>query len=279
MGNISSQYIVFPHALYRQLLSIMNYSNEYDKEKISKAIDTFNETLVFLKKKVEHMNTNMEKYIKEAQRLYLLNNKQGALHQIKLKKMYEKEIRKIESIQFNIESNILHMESVSVMLETVSTLKNTSSHIQLIHKNLDIGKVEDLIENLCDQKDTSSSIETILTENSITDFSDEELLQELENYKDDDNNSTNTDITLLNSKKHVITDESNLKQTNLNNSICNEQFPDVPTNNIELSNTNTNNIELSNTNNIELSNTNKIELSNTNNIELSNKKVIINNKN
>ena len=50
------------------------------------------------------MNTNMQKYVKEAHRLYAMNNKQGALHQLKLKKMYEKEIRKIESIQFNIES-------------------------------------------------------------------------------------------------------------------------------------------------------------------------------
>ena len=128
MGETYSKYITYENI--RNTLPKFNSNTEYDKEKINNAISNFKETLTFLNSKIEYMNENKIKYTREARKLYLNQNKSGALHQLKLKKMYENEIKKIESIKFNIESNILHMESISVMLETVSTIKNTSSHIQ-----------------------------------------------------------------------------------------------------------------------------------------------------
>ena len=101
--------------------------------------------------------------------------------------MYEKEIKKMESIKFNIESNILHMESVTVMLETVNTIKNTTSQIQIINKNLDISKVENIIEEICEQRDTSNDIENILTDTTIDEYDEEELLKELDCFEDEPN--------------------------------------------------------------------------------------------
>ena len=122
--------------------------------------------------------------------------------------MYEKEIKKMESIKFNIESNILHMESVTVMLETVNTIKNTTSQIQIINKNLDISKVENIIDEICQQRDTSNDIENILTDTTIDDYDEDELLKELDCLED------------------------HSKQIELSSN--NIEFPDVPDNEIIL---------------------------------------------
>ena len=47
------------------------------------SIDKFKQTLTFLDNKINTMNQNKQKYIKDAQILYREKNKSGALHQIK----------------------------------------------------------------------------------------------------------------------------------------------------------------------------------------------------
>ena len=220
MGENVSKYVQIPEYFYR--------TPEYNKEKIEEAIKNFNETLIFLNNKIILMNNNTIKYIKEAKKLYELNNKSGALHQLKLKKMYEKEIRKIESIKFNIESNILHMESISVMLETVSTIKNTYSYIKLINNNLDISKIENIIDSLYEQKETTNEIESILIENTTDEFDDDELLQELEN------------------NRYVINNESVNNQVINNESVNNESVNNESVNNESVNNESVNNQVINN---------------------------------
>jgi len=205
MGN----YIATPEYItFENLKKLFTQNQEYDKEKILEAINQFKNTLAFLDEKINSMNNKIKIYLEEATKMYKLNNKSSALYQLKLKKMYEKEIKKMESIKFNIESNILHMESVTVMLETVSTIKNTTSQIQIINKNLDISKVENIIEEICEQRDTSNDIENILTDTTIDEYDEEELLKELECFEDKPN-----------------------KLETLSNKI---EFPDVPTSEIVL---------------------------------------------
>ena len=209
MGETMSKYI--------DIQSIITYLKtpqiEYNKEHIIEAINKLRDTLKFLDDKIINMNSHMDKYTQEGKRLYKQNNKKGALHQIKLKKMYEKEIMKMESIKFNIETNILHMESVSVMVETVKTIKDTSGHIQLINKNLDISKLETVIEDMCEQRDTSKDIENILSQSSADEYDEDELLKELE-----DDNNDNNDETKINIQE----------QPKINIS-----FPEVPTHSLE----------------------------------------------
>ena len=206
MGETMSKYV--------DIQSIITYLTtpqiEYNKEHIIEAINKLRDTLKFLDDKIINMNSHMDKYTIEGKRLYKQNNKKSALHQIKLKKMYEKEIMKMESIKFNIETNILHMESVSVMVETVKTIKDTSGHIQLINKNLDISKLETVIEDMCEQRDTSKDIESILSQSNADEYDEDELLKELE---DDNENET----------KIIIQKKSKI----------NISFPEVPTHSLE----------------------------------------------
>ena len=110
--------------------------------------------------KISNLNVSRETCNELESLISMIQEKNQKINIIS-KKMYEKEIMKMESIKFNIETQILHMESVSVMVETVNTIKNTSGHIQLLNKNLDITKLETVIEDMCEQRDTSKDIESI----------------------------------------------------------------------------------------------------------------------
>ena len=111
----------------------------------------------------------------------------SAVHQLRLKKMYEREMAKMEALKFNIESNILHMESVGVMMETVSTIKETSHQFQVVTKHVAIARLEGSIEEMFEQRDTSRDIESILNEMHDThEFDDDELLKEREASLSDD---------------------------------------------------------------------------------------------
>ena len=181
----------------KQLKSLF-VAPEYDKHKVTDAIEKLQSTLQFLDRKMCAMNANVEKYTQEAKRLYACKNKPGAIHQLRLKKMYEREVSKMDSLKFNIESNILHMESVDVMMETVSTIKETSHQFQIVSKHVDIGKLEDSIEEMFEQRDTSKDIETILHDmHDSHEFDEDELMQELETLVASDPSSPSSHEVLI----------------------------------------------------------------------------------
>lgn len=155
-------------------------ATEYDGDKVSEAIEKLRRTLDYLDEKVQTMTARTEHYATSGRALYRRGNRAGALHQMRLKKMYEREIAKIESIKFNIESNILHMESMCVVMETVSTVKDTSSYVQLINKNIDVDRLEGMIEEISEQRDTSQDIESILSQGTDVQYDEDELLRELQ---------------------------------------------------------------------------------------------------
>ena len=161
-------------------------ATEYDGAKVAEAIDKLRHTLGYLDEKVRTMTLRTVHYAASGRELYRSGNRTGALHQMRLKKMYEREIAKIESIKFNIESNILHMESMCVMMETVSTVKDTSSYVQLINKNIDVDRLEGMIEEISEQRDTSQDIESILSQGNDEHYDEDELLRELQELDGDD---------------------------------------------------------------------------------------------
>ena len=103
--------------------------------------------------------------------------------------MYAAEARKLECLKFNIESNILHMESVGVIMETVATIKDTSEHFQLVHRQIDVDQLEDTVEQMMEQRDTSTDLQTILNDSTPATYDDDALLQELQAMEDEENNT------------------------------------------------------------------------------------------
>ena len=181
------------HWMYKAVYTVSTWfaTPEYDASKVTDAIEKLQSTLLFLDTKVGSMTTRVDTYAASAKALYSNKQVSSAVHQLRLKKMYERELAKMEALKFNIESNILHMESVGVMMETVSTIKETSHQFQVVSKHVDIARLEGSIEEMFEQRDTSKDIESILNEmHDIHEFNDDDLLQELEDSLKEDEPQT-----------------------------------------------------------------------------------------
>jgi hypothetical protein len=153
---------------------------QFEQKDVGHAIDKLKCTLRFIDDKLVLMREKLVMCESEAKVACAQRDKATALHQLRLKAMYARECKKINALRFNIESNILHMESVGVMMETVSTIKETSSHFKTISKHVNISKLENSIEEMFEQGDACSSIEEVLSDlNTAIQIDDSELKDEL----------------------------------------------------------------------------------------------------
>ena len=160
---------------------------EYDHEQVLSTIQKLNNHLTFLDKKIDKMNSNTNRFGEKAKTLYKMKNVKGAMHQIRLKKMYDREIEKLESLKFNIETQILHMDSVEIMMVTVDTIKDTSEYYQSVNSNINITKLENTIDEMVEHRDSSTDIQSILSDiNTFNEqsYDDDDLLKELQEMAD-----------------------------------------------------------------------------------------------
>ena len=152
---------------------------EVSKEHMDAAVDKLQTNLTFLDGKVTALQEKAASFRREASVQYKAGNKTAAVHRMRLLKMYVHEASKVEAMRFNIESNILHLESVGTMMETVATIRETSEQYEIVHGNLDVSRLEDQLESLCEQRDSSREIQTILNDMHNGDsYDDDELLSE-----------------------------------------------------------------------------------------------------
>lgn len=178
---------------------LFSYSSnpEHDHEKILSTIRKLNNHLSFLDKKIEKMNVNTSRFADKAKCLYKKKNIKSAIHQIRLKKMYDNEIQKLDALKFNIESQILHMDSVEIMMVTVDTIKDTSEYYQNMHSNIDITQLEDTLDEMVEHQDAATDMQSILSDmNSFkgASYDEDELLEELRELSNNDKESKETNI-------------------------------------------------------------------------------------
>lgn len=247
----SSMYTILPTTIngvsyilgstYNGIASLFTQA-QYDGSEIEEAITKLKKTLAFLESKTTNMNIKIFKFKTNAKKL-CKENRTAALHQIRLKKMYENEVQKLNSLKFNIESNILHVESAGIMMETVSTIKETGHHFQILSKHVDISKIENSIETIFEQRDTSKDIESILCNTyNDSDIEEDELNQELNELIENSNYHDIQDscITTIQDDSDKPDNPANQDiianpDQDLNISTCLLEFPEPPiyTNGVE----------------------------------------------
>ena len=127
--------------------------------------------------------------------------------------MYEREKEKLDSINFNIESQIFSIESMGLIIETAETLKDTSIHMKSINSNLDIDKIESPMEELQENRDIGEELQSIFSESINMVFDEDDLLNEL---KELDNNEEEENIDVNVPKTSI---KPTIKITENNNNI------------------------------------------------------------
>ena len=197
-----------------------NYYNNEDKKHItSSEIENTIKQLLTIKKNVNERNEsiqeNIKKFTREAKESFLQGHKHAAIYKMKLKKMYEQEQLKWETICFNIDTQIFSIDSMGIIMDTVDILKNTTKF------NIDITQFENVVEHIHEHKDLGEELQSIFNTGNVSEqFDEKDILSELENM-------TNT------KKKEITINEHNniIKEIDLN------KFPSVPTNTLKIKQT------------------------------------------
>lgn len=153
------------------------------RSQIQEALDRLRKTLHVLSGHADGIFAKIDVYTMSAKVAYQKKHVSSAVHNMRLKKMHEKELRKIESLRFNIETNILRIESMGVMYETIHTIRETNDHFQLIQRNIDMDQLEDTMEEMYEQRECTLDIETLLQDMGRQQddvYDEEEMLKEIE---------------------------------------------------------------------------------------------------
>lgn len=144
-------------------------------------LEKLEENADMIRKKIAHLQSQYEEQEKIA-KTYVTTNKQKALAALKQKKKIEENIKKYEGTLENIESQKDMLENASSNAAVLKTMAETAKIVKQQHDNLDINKVEDIVDEMREQKEISEEISNILS-NTQKVHDDDELLKELENMQ------------------------------------------------------------------------------------------------
>jgi len=137
------------------------------------------ENLTLLEKREEHIGKKIEAALAEAKAKSLKKDKSGALFALKRKKMYEGEINKLQGARITLDSQILALESAAVNMETFLAMKSGADTMKHMRGDLDADKVEDIMENLQEERDIFDQISDAISRPGQELFDDQDLLDEL----------------------------------------------------------------------------------------------------
>jgi len=182
------------YTLLSYIPSLMIRKKGVSSEDISNTIDKLKNIQTNIKNRITHIDENVAVFLEKSNLYYTHGNKRSAIYNLKLKKMYEREKEKLDSINFNIETQIFAIESMDLIIITAETLKDTSVHMKSLNTTLDIGKIETTMEELQDHNSINEELQNIFSESISLDFDDDELLEELKILNTCDNQPVSTNI-------------------------------------------------------------------------------------
>jgi len=147
------------------------------KESISKlreTVDMLEKRELFLQKKCDQQTTEAKKFMQQ-------KNKRAALMCLKRKKTYEAQIEKLAGARMTIETQVMTLEGANVNLEAMNAMKMGAASMKTIHRDMNIDRVDDTMEEIREQMDIANEISDAISQPLGGEVYDEDdLLSELE---------------------------------------------------------------------------------------------------
>lgn len=145
----------------------------------NQGLEQLEEKADMLRKRIAHLQNQ----IVEQETIAKTNantNKNKALAALKRKRTLEENIKKAEGTLDNIENQKDMLENASSNAAVLKTMADTAKIVKQQHDNLDINKVEDIVDEMREQKEISEEIANILSQSTTKTHDEDELLKELE---------------------------------------------------------------------------------------------------
>ncbi|KAL5286079.1 CHMP4B family protein [Megaselia abdita] len=151
------------------------------------AIQKLRETENMLIKKQEFLESKITQEIDIAKKNGT-KNKRAAIQALKRKKRYEKQLQQIDGTLSTIEMQREALESANTNTAVLTSMKNAADALKSAHKELDVDKVHDMMDDIAEQQDVAREISDAIS-NPVAfgqDIDDEELERELEELEQEE---------------------------------------------------------------------------------------------
>jgi len=167
-----------------------------------------------LDKRETHLQTLVKQATGEAQKKLKAKDKRGALHNLKRKKLYEKQIDQIYGKRMNIDLQIMALEGASSNKDVVQAMQFGAQALQASVKETNVDRVDEVMEEIQESMGLADELGEALSQPIGPTVDEDELNSELAEMEDEMNDEALLSAPSVPVKK--ITDTE-------------EKVPDVPT--------------------------------------------------
>ncbi len=121
-----------------------------------------------------------------------------ALSLMKIKKLYDLEITKIENLLFCIATQELALNSSCTLQDSMSTIKHASYTMKALNTDIDLSKIENTIDIVNDTHDLNSEIQDAMNHQNLipSPSTDDDLINELKQLSNSDDTNPNTFVNI-----------------------------------------------------------------------------------
>ncbi|XP_007105959.2 charged multivesicular body protein 4b [Physeter macrocephalus] len=151
------------------------------------AIQRLRDTEDMLSKKQEFLEKKIEQELTAAKK-HGTKNKRAALQALKRKKRYEKQLAQIDGTLSTIEFQREALENANTNTEVLKNMGYAAKAMKAAHDNMDIDKVDELMQDIADQQELAEEISTAISKpvGFGEEFDEDELMAELEELEQEE---------------------------------------------------------------------------------------------
>ena len=160
--------------------------NETENEKLDKHINNLKiinelrENIDLIEKRNLFIEKQKTQLITEAKAKLNNNDKKGALLILNKKKKIEEEINKNQGSQLLLENQLSNLESANLNKHIINSLTKSNKAIHTLNKDLNIDKIEELMDDIQEEQDNYNTIQSIMEQPLQQIYEDDDLNKELE---------------------------------------------------------------------------------------------------
>merc|ERR1712003_126054 len=143
-------------------------------------IVTLRQSIVTQDKREEHMGRKIDQVIDEAKKKMAKGDKKGALFAMKRKKMFEKEIEKIQNVKMTLETQAMGLESAAQNATTFNAMAQGNKTMKKIRKDVGVEKVDDIMDDIREEMEHANEVNEAMQSMDPFLMDEDELLEELQ---------------------------------------------------------------------------------------------------
>ena len=134
------------------------------------------------------LEKRMKNEILQAKAKVKKGDKRGAMMHLKRKKMYEKEVAKMDAVQLTLEQQVFAIEGAQTNVEAVNAMKVGKDQMQSMQAAVNVDDVADLRDEIEEQQANANEVSDLLAEGmgAAAMMDEDDLLAELDELDAED---------------------------------------------------------------------------------------------